>query len=401
MNVLYFDCFSGIAGDMCIGALLDLGLSFDELRSGLGALAIPGCKLEQRRVKKSGLMACKFDVIIEDKDSVNHRHLTDILAMIAASTLPAAVKSTSSAVFRVLGEAEAKVHGIPVEDVHFHEVGAIDSIVDIVGTCLGLHLLGVSRIYASPVHIGLGAIRSDHGLFPGPGPATMELLRGMPLYSRGLPQELTTPTGAALLRGLGAVVGEFPNITLESVGYGAGTIDLPHPNVLRALLGTVKHEHESTSDQVVLLETNIDTMTGEQLGHLSQLLLDRGALDVWTTAISMKKQRPGVLLSVLCEHTSEEAMQRLLFKEALTLGLRRQCLERTKLHREEHVITTQYGDISVKLGKLAGKVLHARPEFEDCKSAAHKHQIPLHIVQDEVMHAIAAFIAQKEATCAP
>ncbi|MGH8058262.1 MAG: nickel pincer cofactor biosynthesis protein LarC, partial [Candidatus Entotheonellia bacterium] len=320
MRVAYFDCFSGISGDMTLGALIDAGLSFDDLRAHLATLNVPGYALSIERLSKHGISGTKFHVQVHDPGP-HHRRLRDIEALIRASGLEAAIQERALAVFTRLAQAEATVHQISVDEVHFHEVGAIDSIVDIVGAVIGLHLLGVQRVLASAVNVGAGFVRASHGVLPVPAPATAELLKGIPTYARGNDGELTTPTGAALLATLAERFGPLPALRVDQIGYGAGTKDLPQaPNLVRVFLG--EDETRGDGDVITVLEANLDDMNPEWFGYAQDTLFARGALDVFYTPIFMKKNRPATKLTVLCDPGSVEAIVDVLFRETSTFGVR-------------------------------------------------------------------------------
>jgi hypothetical protein len=380
MKVAYFDLFSGLSGDMSLGALVDAGLPLGELRKGLSRLSARGWALSARRVMKGSLAATKVDVRIRPRQRSGHAHphtsLREILALIRKSGLALPVRERASEVFLRLGRAEGRIHGKDPMKVAFHEVGALDSIVDIVGTCLGLHLMGIERSYCSKVPIARGEIRMEHGTLPNPGPATMALLEGFPLVPADLDREILTPTGAALLSTLVSEPGRFPEMTLEAVGYGAGDWDHDsRPNVVRLLVGRAVSPEES--DLVCLVETNLDNVSGELVGYLFEKLFAAGALDVYTTSIQMKKSRPGVKLSVLVSPARRAAVEDLLLRETPTFGLRRILMERSKLSRKEITVQTRYGPIRGKVGSLAGREIKAAPEYEDLRAAAESQKIPL------------------------
>jgi hypothetical protein len=403
MSIAYFDLFCGLSGDITLGCLVDAGLPFEELRRGLGSLKLKGWTMSKRRVMKHAISATKIDVTIAGKrqrptSEVNHVHghdhghehghgthahtsLREILALMKRSGLPAAVKERATDCFVRLGEVEGRIHGIKTMDVRFHEVGAVDSIVDITGACLGLHLLGVEEAYCSKVPIPRGEIQTRHGRLPNPGPAALGLLKGFPLAAIDLEREILTPTGAALLATWVKRPGVFPEMTLRAIGWGAGEWDLPErANVARVLIGEPAETAES--DTVWLIETNLDNATGEQVGHLFERLLAAGAVDVWTTPIQMKKSRPAVQVSMLAGEAARPTLERILLTETPTFGLRRAPMERSKLERRIETVSTPYGRIRVKVGSLGGKDLKAAPEFEDCRAAAERRGVPLSKVQE-------------------
>ena len=392
-RVVYFDCASGAAGDMLLGALVDLGLPVEALSAELAKLRLPGYHLEARKVHRAGLHATKVDVVVagEHGHGVHHhahhshphahevpprRGLREILELIGQSGLDAPVKERASSLFHRLAGAEAAVHGIAPEDVHLHEVGAVDAIVDVVGGVIGLAWLGADRVVASPLNVGSGTVSMEHGVFPVPPPATARLVQGVPVYGAG-EGELLTPTGALLVTGYAAAYGPLPPLAIEAVGHGAGTRD-PHqrPNVLRLIVG-----HEATEDaggqRVLVLEAEVDDMSPQLCGPLVERLLGAGALDAYLTPILMKKGRPGFLITALVPPPVREAVEELLFRETTTLGVRRQEWERTVLDREVVAVSTAYGTVGVKVGRRGGTVYNAQPEFEDCQRAAEKSGVPV------------------------
>lgn len=375
MKILYLDTFSGISGDMTLGALVSAGAPFEGLREGLRKIDLPEYTLEMKQVMKNGITAVKVDVFLEGKQS-SHRHLKDILRMIDGSELPVRVKRDASKVFTVIGEAEAKVHNIPVEKVHFHEVGAVDSIVDIVGTAICLDLLGVTRLYSSPVRLGSGgAVRTDHGMLPTPTPATLEILREYPTVLTDVQDELTTPTGAGIIKGLSHGMLVMERLRLSSIGYGAGTKDFPSlPNLLRAMVGQIDEPFDE--DELVSIETNIDDMNPEIYPYLIERLLASGAHDAFMIPIIMKKGRPGVLLSVLAARSVMEPLLGIMFSETTTLGVRIQPLERRKVKRGARVVQSSFGEVKAKVVHIDGSE-RITPEFEECKRLAAEKGLPL------------------------
>jgi uncharacterized protein (TIGR00299 family) protein len=391
VSIAYLDLFCGLSGDMTLGALVDAGLPLADLKRGLAKLPIKGYAISSRRVMKHSVSATKVDVTIGGQRQKPHSHehhghdhgnghahtsLKEILALIRKSGLPAAVKETSTDCFLRLGKVEGQIHRMDPMKVSFHEVGALDSIIDIVGSCLGLHLLGVTGVYCSRVPIAHGEIETRHGRLPNPGPAAMGLLRGFPLSPVDITREILTPTGAALLATFVREPGRFPDMTLTAIGWGAGEWDLPQrANVTRLLLGDSTTSDES--DAIFLVETNLDNVSGELVGYLFDKLFAAGAVDVYTTPIQMKKSRPGLKLSVLVAPSKRAAIEAILLRETPTFGVRRALMERSKLGRSEVAVPTRYGDIRVKVGTLAGETLKAAPEYEDCRAAAEKHGVPL------------------------
>lgn len=375
MRIAYFDCFAGASGDMILGALLDAGVQPEVWQGELTKLNLSGYELKIERVQKQSLTATAVRVRVSEGGQ--ERGLTEIEALIRASPLPTEVKETSVEVFRRLAEAEARVHGITPERVHFHEVGGVDAIVDIVGAVVGLRLLGVEAVYASALPLGHGFVDCAHGRLPLPAPATLELLRGVPVRSQDVEGELVTPTGAAILTTLAKGFGPFPPMTVERIGYGAGQRDFPFPNLLRLLVGSTSAGLDARLETLTLLEANIDDLNPEFYGHLMERLFTAGALDVYLTPVQMKKNRPGVLLSVACPPAKAEALAALVFAETTTIGLRRQEVQRWALARERVEVETPYGSVGVKVARLGGKVMTASPEYEDCRRLALERGVPL------------------------
>lgn len=389
MACVFVDCFAGISGDMFLAALIDAGAPVEALLTGLRTLPLHGWDLQIARVRKGALAATSVTVIV-DHHHHHHRHLADIERLIAASQLPDPVKGQSLAVFRLLAEAEAKVHGISVDEVHFHEVGAVDSIVDIVGAVYALYLLGVQSVYASALPFSHGRVQTAHGELPVPAPATLELLRGVPTYPLNVDAELVTPTGAALLKGLAKSFGTPPPLTPQRVGYGAGKRDLPFPNVLRVILGDAPEALPLERERLMVVETNLDDMTGELAGFVMERLLEAGARDVWLTPAQMKKNRPAVILSVLCDAPALPTVLRLLLTETTTLGVRVQEMERWCLPREVWEVATPYGTVRVKVARWGDAIVNLAPEYDDCRRRAAQHGVPL----KEVM--VAAIVAARQ-----
>jgi hypothetical protein len=366
-RIVYFDCASGASGDMLLGAVVDLGLPIEHLRDWLAKLPLGGYRLESSRVTRSGLAATKVDVVPEGP-SAAHRHLRHVVDILDRSSLDPAVKERASSLFRRLAEAEAEVHGTSIERVHFHEVGAVDSVVDIVGGVLALRFLGADRFVASPLNVGTGTVTMSHGTFPVPPPATAKLVAGVPVYGEG-EGELLTPTGALLVTAHATGYGPLPAMRIEKTGHGAGSRDTKgRPNVLRLIVG--EEADSPAGDRVLVLETEVDDAPPQLLGPLLERLLAAGALDAYFTPVQMKKGRPGVLVTVVAEPSRREAIEELLFRETTTLGVRRQTWDRTVLERETATVPTAYGPIRVKIGRRAGVVYNAWPEFDDCQRAA-------------------------------
>jgi uncharacterized protein (TIGR00299 family) protein len=378
MKLAYFDCASGISGDMTLGALVDLGVPLEKLQKGIDSLGLPSCRLEVEEVHRKGFRASKVHVRHEPEHA--HRHLHHITEMITASTLAADEQDLAIRIFTRLGEAEAHVHGTTIRKVHFHEVGAVDSIADIVGAAIGWTHLKVDRFVCSPVPTGTGTIMIAHGKTSVPAPATAELLKGIPLAASEVPAELTTPTGAAILKTLCTEFGPVPAMTIDAIGYGAGDKDFEsHGNILRVLIGTAATPE--TGDQILVLETNLDDTTGEVIGHCTERLLAAGALDVYTTAIHMKKNRPATKLTILCEAPSRQALEAIVFQETSTLGIRRQTADRSTLPREATVVETEWGPVHGKIATLPHGERRFSPEYEACRQIAQQHDIAVTSVQ--------------------
>lgn len=375
MRIAYFDCSMGISGDMTLGALIDAGVDVEAIRTGIASLKLPDVQLHTQKVIKGGFSATY--VTVEHPEQHAHRHFSDIVKLVdEADALTDGQRDLAKQIFSAVAAAEAKVHGSTIEKVHFHEVGAIDSIVDIVGAAIGFDLLGAEQIIASRIPTGRGQIHIDHGICTVPAPGTAELLKGIPLVDVPVDAELTTPTGAAILKTIAARFGPLPEMTVESIGYGAGTKDFEsRANLLRLFVGTVTASPET--DRVSLLETNLDDVSGEIIGHTKQKLMSAGALDVYSTPIQMKKDRPGVVLNVLCQPADVQTMASILFDETSTFGIRQFLVERLKRSRREHTVNTAWGPVQGKLGWHDGSRKVFVPEFEDCARVAAEQNVPL------------------------
>jgi uncharacterized protein (TIGR00299 family) protein len=385
MKAAYFDCFSGISGDMTLGALLDAGLPLDQLRAELTTLEVPGWQISAEKVWKNGMAATYAKV--QTQDTTTHRSLNVILQLLENSKLSAPVKSNATAIFRKLGEAEATVHDVPLEKIHFHEVGAIDAIVDIVGACIGFSALGIEKFVCSPLNVGGGTAKMAHGVLPVPAPATARLLLGKPTYSNGVQRELVTPTGAAIIATLCESFGPQPPMTVSAIGYGAGTVDLENqPNVLRLMIGEAAYKSTGLAQETIsVLEANLDDMNPQIYGYFLEKALSAGALDVFATAVQMKKNRPGMLVTVLCHPPDVEKLTKLLFEETTTLGVRSHTAERRILPREWVAVSTEFGEVRMKVARVNGRIQHASPEFEDCRKLAEQQNVPLHRIMEAAM----------------
>ncbi len=394
MRTLYLDCFSGASGNMILGSLVALGVDRNVLLTELKKLPIGEFSVEISTAERSGISATH--VWVNAADETKHRHLHHIEAIIDGSDLKDSVKETSKAIFRLLAKAEAKVHGIDVQKVHFHEVGAVDAIVDVVGACIGFDMLGVERFVCSKIHVGSGFVTMEHGKYPVPPPAVAELLVGVPSYSTEVTGELLTPTGAAIITTLCREYGPMPEMVVEQSGYGAGTREYDgFPNVLRMIVGESEEKTlaattaaggvDIVTENLVLLETNIDDMPAQIVGFVLERTLALGALDCWVTPIQMKKNRPGALLSVLCSEEIRPAIAELIFSETTTLGIRSTIVERSSLPREVSVVDTSYGRIEVKIASFNGTVVNVMPEYEQVRTAALEYGVPFRKVHAETV----------------
>jgi uncharacterized protein (TIGR00299 family) protein len=400
MRIAYFDCFSGIAGDMILGALVGCGLDIEDLRSDLAGLALDGFRLEHRQVRRGALGAVKVDVVV-DEIGHPHRGLEDIRKVLEESHLPDGVAEQAGRVFKRLVEAEGSVHGVPADEVHLHDVGAVDAIVDVVGACAGLQRLGIDKVLCSSLNVGGGTVQSAHGELPVPAPATAYLLRGAPVYSRGPQIELVTPTGAALMATLAESYGPWPEMVLDAVGYGAGDHELDGmANILRLAIGDHSGPHSGSGSEgaghagpVSVIETNLDDITPQILGSVIPRLLDAGALDAYTVPIFMKKNRPGVQLTVLSPTEHVELLADLIFRETTTLGLRTFPVKRHELRRRHEDVDTPWGRVRVKVAKLGESVVSSTPEYEDCEAISRTHGVPLKQV---ILAAASAFLSREE-----
>jgi len=380
MKIAYFDCFSGISGDMILGALVDVGLEMEELKRALLGLPIKGYTLKSRTVQKGDVRATKVDVITDFMPSTL-RALTDLEKVIRKSRLNDVAKQKGLKVMRRLIQAEAKAHGVSAHRLKLHGMDPVDTLVDIMATVIGLDLLGIKQVISSPIHVGTG--------IKGLTPATAELLKGIPIYSSGVTRELTTPTGAALVSTLATDFSPTPPFTLEGIGYGAGTLDMDQgPNVLRIMIGQpLATDHPYETDRVIKLETNMDDLSPQIYDHLMERLLTAGALDVYFTPIVMKKSRPATQVSVLASKAQADNILKLLFQETTTLGVRIDEVDRAKLPRVQKKISTRYGRVSVKIAQRGPGQLDAVPEYEECKEIARRTGLSLRTILDEVKNA--------------
>lgn len=380
MKTLYFDCIAGASGDMILGALIDAGLDPDHLRAELAKLPIANWELKSRKVDKNGFAATKVDVVVGPQPHA--RPLPEIERVIRDSTLADSIKANALAAIRIIAAEEARIHNMPIEEVHLHEVGGEDAIIDITGTMIGIEALGIQRFISSPIPLGRGFVQGAHGSIPLPAPAAAAILKGLPIIGSPMAAELVTPTGAAIIRHLCKEFGDLPAMRLEDIGYGAGTRDLQIPNLLRLFIG----EANATSvniDSVTLLEANIDDQNPEHYEHIMDLLFEAGALDVTLTSAQMKKNRPAVILSVLGKPASTAALRTILLEESSTLGVREQTLQRSLLHRHTIHVELPHGVVHVKIAHLPGGGHRYAPEYNDCRALAKNTGLPLHEIYSQ------------------
>ncbi|RLG12637.1 MAG: nickel pincer cofactor biosynthesis protein LarC [Candidatus Nanohalarchaeota archaeon] len=378
MKTAYIDCFSGISGDMFLAAMIDSGLYLDYLKKELKKLNLAGYEITAKKTQKNQITATKLTITV--KDHQPHRHLKDINSIIDTSTLDEDTKTTSKNIFHKLAEAESKIHNIDINSIHFHEVGAIDSILDIVGAAIALKKLNINTIYTSPLPLGAGFIKCAHGTIPLPAPATAELLKGIPVYQTSTKGELVTPTGAAIITTITNRFTQMPQMKLEQTGYGAGTQDFDHPNLLRIFIGTEEEQYQQ--DTATIIETNIDDMNPEHYSHIIEKLLNAGALDAYLTGIHMKNTRPATKLTVIATQETQNNLTDIIFKETTTFGIRTYNVQRKKLSAQKIKINTKYGPVTIKLGRSKDKIITISPEYKDCKKLADKSNIPLKEIYD-------------------
>ena len=378
MKTLYFDCFAGASGDMILGALVAAGADASRLTEQLGLLGVSNFDVGFETVDRSGISSTR--AVVRTGDESKHRHLSAILKIIDGSRLSDLVKSRAAGIFTRLGEAEARVHNVAVEKVHFHEVGALDAIIDVVGACIGFELLGVERFVSSPLHVGSGTVEMEHGRFPVPPPAVVELLKGAPTYATDIQGELVTPTGAAVISTLCESYGPLPPMRVEASGYGAGGRTYERfPNALRILVGEA--DAGARGERLLMIETNLDDASPQVVGHVMERAFARGALDCYFTPVQMKKNRPGVLVSILCRPAEREGLFGLLFDETTTLGVRSYEVERRALDREFVRVVTEFGPVSLKVARRDGRVVNVAPEYDDCRDAAVRAGVALREVE--------------------
>jgi len=386
MKIAYFDCFSGISGDMTVGALLDAGLKIETLEKELKKLGLSGYQLEVNKVVKKGISATQFKVKIKEEGV--ERRFKDILTILEESKLDEEIKKETKKIFFNIAQAESKIHQKDIDRIHFHEIGGLDSIIDITSVVIGIKTLGIEEIYSSALPVGKGFVKCAHGLIPVPAPATLELLKNIPTYSGGIESEMITPTGAAIIGTLANSFGERPLMKIERIGYGAGEKEFSIPNLLRVSIGEKILKDENlkdsyVSDEAVLIETNIDDMSPEFYDYIIDKLFTQGALDVFLTPIQMKKNRPAHMLSVIGYEQDLKGILEVLFSESTTLGVRIREIKRLRLAQQNFIAETKYGKIRIKVGIFKGEIKNIAPEYEDCKKMAKQHQIPLKEVYEE------------------
>jgi len=386
MRVAYFDCFAGASGDMILGAMLDAGLELEALRAEIAKLGLGKYSIDAKGTAKKGISGTQALIIIDqDHHGQHHRHLSNIKEIIGSSSLEEGVKAKSISIFTRLAEAEARVHNCDPESVHFHEVGAMDAIIDVVGVVAGFHLLGIEECYCSPLHLGTGTVACDHGILPVPAPATTQLVRGYPVYATDVEGELLTPTGAAILTTLCCGFGPMPSMVIDQVGYGAGMSDPPIPNLLRISIGEAADgEVPFEADQLAVIETNVDDMSPQIFEHVMEKALGMGALDVFMSPVQMKKNRPGTLMTVTCNPGEISRFAEFLMTETSTIGIRWRIENRLKAKREVRIVDTAWGPIRVKFAAIGEKVVNLSPEYDDCKKAAVEYGVPLKQVMETV-----------------
>jgi len=391
MKTLYFDCFAGASGDMILGALISVGVDQRTLVEQLQLLGVGGWQIDFERVDRSGISATYARVQTAPEHA--HRHLADILKIIYDSGLSDRVKDRAARIFSRLAEVESRVHNLPIEKIHFHEVGALDAIIDVCGAVIGLELLGVERFVSSPLRVGTGMTEMAHGRFPIPPPAVAELLKGKPIYAGDMEGEFVTPTGAAIIATVCEEFGSMPLMKIEAGGYGAGTRNPKNfPNALRLFLGETEGEDAAADESLLMIETNIDDMPAQLFGHMMERAFELGALDCYLTPVQMKKNRPGTLVSILCRPHERERFLEMLFAETTTIGARSYEVQRRALARETITVTTQFGPIDVKVAHINNGAVNAMPEFEQCRAAAKKNGVALREVQEA---ARAAYVLHK------
>lgn len=387
MKTAYFDCFAGAAGDMILGALMDAGLDSEWLKKELEKLGLSHYDLRSEKVLRKGIGGTLAVVHVDEaRHSHHHRHLSHIRDIIGKSDLNDAVRQKTMEVFTRLAEAEAKVHRTDIENIHFHEIGAMDTIIDVAGAILGLEKLGIEKIFCSPLHVGSGTVTCAHGILPVPAPATAELVRGKPVYSTDVEGELLTPTAAAILTTLAHNFGPMPPMTVENIGYGAGTSDFSIPNMLRVLIGETRDDPAESCEieDVAVIETGIDDMNPQIYDYVIMKILEMGAMDIFLTEIQMKKNRPGTLVTVICPLERVGEFADFLIRETTSIGLRWRREHRIKARRRTEAFRTKYGLIKIKTAQMGGDIVNVSPEYDDCRRIALEKKIPLKQIMEEV-----------------
>jgi uncharacterized protein (TIGR00299 family) protein len=383
MKKVYFDCFAGISGDMIIGAFLDAGFNFSFLEKELSKLNITGYNISHEKCTKNNISASKFSVNVTNDQP--HRHLNEIIEIINKSELNDKVKDNAISIFKLIGNVEANIHNTDIESVHFHEIGGIDSIIDICGAAICFHELGIAQVVSSALNTGSGTINTAHGILPVPAPATAEILKSIPIYSDNTNAELTTPTGAAIIKHYCQNFSNLPDFKIESIGYGAGTKDLTIPNILRIFIGDCTESDMTADDEVIEIETSVDDMNPEYFSYLFDLLTEEGALDISVIPAVMKKNRPGHIIKILAHKEKSDKIAEILFRETTTSGIRIRSVKRKILERFLITVKTKYGEIRVKVHKMDKIQATISPEYEDCKRAAQEHKVPLKNVYNEAI----------------
>ena len=386
MKIAYFDCFSGISGDMTVGALLDAGLKIETLEEELKKLGLSGYQLEVNKVVKKGISATKFNVKIKEEGM--ERRFKDILTILEKSKLDEEIKKETKKIFFNIAQAESKIHQKDIDKIHFHEIGGLDSIIDITSAVIGIKTLGIEEIHSSALPVGKGFVKCAHGVIPVPAPATLELLKNIPTYSGGIESEMITPTGAAIISTLTKSFRKRPLMKIEKIGYGAGEKEFTIPNLLRVSIGEKIAKDEDFKDdyirdEAVLIETNIDDINPEFYDYIVEKLFSQGVLDVFLTPIQMKKNRPAHMLSIIVYEQNLKEILEVLFSESTSLGIRIREIKRLRLTQQNFIAETKYGKIKVKVGMFKGEIKNIAPEYEDCKKIAKQHQIPLKEVYEE------------------
>ncbi len=380
MRIAYFDCFSGISGDMLVGSLIDAGLDFEVLENEIKKLGLESVEIKADKIVKQNIASTKFSVLYQDQK--HHRHLQDLNAMVDNASIDEDIKAKAKEVFLKIAVAEAKIHNMPLDKVHFHEIGAVDTIVDVVAALTGFRKLGIEKVFSSGLNVGSGFVTFSHGKFPVPAPATAEILKDVPVYSTDSKGELVTPTGAAIITALADGFGDMPSIKVESIGYGAGSKDFEHPNVLRVYLGQmVDKPYENVID---VIETNIDDMNPQWYDHIIDRLYGEGALEVFMTNIQMKKNRPGIKLTILADPVNKDQLLKIVFRETTSIGVRMRRESREILERKSRTFDTLYGKVNVKITIYEGKTVNQKVEYDDLRRLAAENNLPVKKIAGEI-----------------